>query len=136
MLLNVAVNLDLAPAVERVAQDFNRQEHRADGRCTQVQVTEATSATVAGRIDGQDSKNGMPCPSHAWIPDSSLWVDVARSFPLGARDVQPTGISVARSPLVIGCRRQWRPRPTPSTPPRAGACCCRPPTAGRPVDWA
>lgn len=100
VLLNVAVNLDLAPAVERVAQDFNRQEHRADGRCTQVQVTEATSATVAGRIDGQDSKNGMPSVD-AWIPDSSLWVDVARSFPLGARDVQPTGISVARSPLVI-----------------------------------
>jgi hypothetical protein len=100
VLLNVAVNLDLAPAVERVAQDFNRQEHRADGRCTQVQVTEATSATVAGRIDGQDSKNGIPSVD-AWIPDSSLWVDVARSFPLGARDVQPTGITVARSPLLV-----------------------------------
>jgi Bacterial extracellular solute-binding protein len=100
VLLNVAVSLDLAPAVERVAQDFNRQEHIADGRCTQVQVTEASSALVAGRIDGQDSKNGMPSVD-AWIPDSSLWVDVARTFPLGARDVQPTGITVARSPLLV-----------------------------------
>ena len=100
LLLNVAVSLDLAPAIEHVAQDFNRQEHIAGGRCTQVQVTEASSAVTAGRIDGQDSKNGMPSVD-AWIPDSSLWVDVARTFPLGARDVQPTGITVARSPLVV-----------------------------------
>jgi hypothetical protein len=100
VLMNVAVSLDLAPAVERVAQDFNRQDHLADGRCTQVQVTEATSAVVAARIDGQASKHGMPSVD-AWIPDSSLWVDVARSFPLGAQAVRPTGIEVAKSPLVV-----------------------------------
>jgi Ca-activated chloride channel family protein len=100
VLMNVAVSLDLAPAVERVAQDFNRQDHIADGRCTQVQVTEATSAVVAARIDGQASKHGMPSLD-AWIPDSSLWVDVARSFAPGAQAVRPTGIEVAKSPLVV-----------------------------------
>jgi Ca-activated chloride channel family protein len=37
----------------------------------------------------------------AWVPDSSLWVDVARRYPLGAADVQPSGKSVARSPLML-----------------------------------
>jgi hypothetical protein len=100
VLLNVAVTNDLAPAVERVAQAFNRQEHTAAGRCAQVQVTEDPSATVASRIDGQSSSRGMPSVD-AWIPDSSLWVDVARSFPRGAQLVQPTALDVAQSPLMI-----------------------------------
>jgi hypothetical protein len=100
VLLNVAVSTDLAPAVERVAQNFNQQEHTARGRCAQVQVTEEQSSAVASRIDGQASSTGMPSVD-AWIPASSLWVDVARSLPLGAQAVQPTGIEVAESPLVI-----------------------------------
>ncbi|HUZ26521.1 MAG TPA: substrate-binding domain-containing protein [Streptosporangiaceae bacterium] len=100
VLLNVAVTNDLAPAVERVAQAFNRQQHTALGRCAQVQVTEDQSATVASRIDGQSSSRGLP-PVDAWIPDSRLWVDVARSFPQGAQVVQPTGLEVAQSPVMI-----------------------------------
>jgi len=100
ILLNVAVTSDLAPAVERVGQAFNRSQHTAGGRCAQVQVTEGPSATVAARIDGQASSRGIPAVD-AWIPDSSLWVDVARSFPQGARVVQPTGIDVAQSPLMV-----------------------------------
>jgi Ca-activated chloride channel family protein len=100
VLLNVAVTQDLAPAVSDIARNFNRQEHTALGRCAQVQITEDQPATVAARIDGQSSKTGMPSVD-AWIPDSSLWVDVARSFPLGAQAVQPTGVEVAQSPLMI-----------------------------------
>jgi hypothetical protein len=100
ILLNVAVTNDLAPAVGAIARNFNRQEHTARGRCAQVQVTEAASGAVASRIDGQSSAKGMPA-IEAWIPDSSLWVDVARSFPLGAQAIQPTGLRVAQSPLMI-----------------------------------
>jgi hypothetical protein len=100
VLLNVAVTSDLAPAVEQVAQNFNRQDHTARGRCAQVQVSEEPSAVVTSRIDGQTSGKGMPGVD-AWIPDSSLWVDVARSFPLGAQAVQPTGVQVAQSPLMV-----------------------------------
>jgi hypothetical protein len=100
VLLNVAVTDDLAPAADRVARLFNRQHHQAAGRCAQVEITEGESAAVAAQIDGQDAGTGMPAVS-AWIPDSSLWVDVARRFPVGARAVQPTGVSVARSPLMI-----------------------------------
>ena len=56
VLLNVAVTDDLAPAIGRVAQSFNRQQHAAAGRCVEVQVAAAPSATVAGQIDGQTTR--------------------------------------------------------------------------------
>jgi Ca-activated chloride channel homolog len=105
VVMNVAVTDDLAPAVYRIAQDFNRQQHTALGRCAQVEVSEDESATVAGWIDGQASKQGEQ-PINAWIPDSTLWVDVVRSFPQGAQAIQPTGVEVARSPLMIVAPRQ------------------------------
>ena len=100
VLLNVAVTDDLAPAIGKVAQSFNRQHHAASGRCVEVQVAAAPAATVAGQIDGQSPGSAAPAVD-AWIPDSSLWVDVVRSFPQGARVAQPTGVHVARSPLMI-----------------------------------
>lgn len=99
VLLNVAVTDDLAPAIGRVAQSFNRQQHAADGRCVEVQVAAAPSATVAGQIDGQTAHKGPAID--AWIPDSSLWIYVGRSFPQGAQVIRPTGVHVAESPLMI-----------------------------------
>ncbi len=100
LLVNVAVSEDIAPAIERVGQLFNRQSHDADGRCVEVQITQEDPAAVASVVDGQASSGGLPA-ADAWIPDSSLWVDVARAYPLGAQQVQTTGITVARSPLMI-----------------------------------
>jgi Ca-activated chloride channel homolog len=99
-VVNVAVSADIAPAIQTVARGFNNQNISAAGHCVEVQVTEGNSATQAGQIDGQVAANGLPAVD-AWIPDSSLWVDVARTYPLGAEDVQPTGKSVARSPLML-----------------------------------
>ncbi|MBO0787981.1 MAG: substrate-binding domain-containing protein, partial [Actinobacteria bacterium] len=45
-------------------------------------------------------------PPAAWIPDSSLWLDIARSTVAGAGQVQPTGINVASTPLMIAMPRQ------------------------------
>jgi Ca-activated chloride channel homolog len=99
-LVNVAVSSDIGPAIQTVARAFNKQNVAAGGHCVQVQVTEGAAATQASQIDGQAGLGGLPS-FDAWIPDSSLWVDVARSFPQGAEDVQPTGKSVARSPLML-----------------------------------
>ena len=100
VLVNVAVTNDLAPAVERVAQLYNQQRHAAGGSCALIQVTQGQSAALTGQIDGQQPVPGLP-KIDAWIPDSSLWVDIARRFPVGARAVQPTGVEVARSPLML-----------------------------------
>lgn len=100
VLVNVAVSYDIAPAVQTVARAFNNQKVTASGHCVDVQITAGQSAAEASQIDGQASLGGM-APIDAWIPDSTLWVDVARTYPLGAQDVQPTGKSVARSPLML-----------------------------------
>jgi Ca-activated chloride channel homolog len=100
LVLNVAVSVDIAPAIQRVGKLFNRQDHVAAGHCVEAEVTPEESAAVASVVDGQASGNGLPAID-AWIPDSSLWVDVARTFAIGAQQVQPTGITVARSPIVL-----------------------------------
>jgi Ca-activated chloride channel family protein len=100
LVLNVAVSGDIAPAIKPVGQMFNRDKHRADGSCVTVKITEEDPAAVAAQVDGQASSAGVPA-SDAWIPDSSLWVDVARAYPQGAQQVQTTGITVARSPLML-----------------------------------
>jgi hypothetical protein len=100
LTVNVAVSDDIAPAIKPVGQVFNRDNHRADGRCVEVKITAEDPAAVASQVDGQASSTGLPT-TDAWIPDSSLWVDVARAYPMGAQQVQTTGITVARSPLMI-----------------------------------
>jgi Ca-activated chloride channel family protein len=100
VLVNVAVSYDISPAIQTVARAFNSQNVTAGGHCVDVQVNEGDSAAEASQIDGQAGLGGM-APIDAWIPDSTLWVDVARTYPLGAQDVQPTGKSVARSPLML-----------------------------------
>ena len=100
LMVNVAVSDDIAPAVRSVAQLFNRQDHQAAGRCAEVQVTPEEPAAVAASVDSSSGNGGLPA-ADAWVPDSTLWVDVARTMPLGAQRVQTTGITVARSPLMI-----------------------------------
>lgn len=99
VLVNVVASNDIAPAVEAVANSFNNENPTSAGRCVQVQVDQADSATEAAQVDGQAKAQGAAVD--AWIPDSSLWVDVARSYPVGAQVVQPTGRSVALSPLML-----------------------------------
>jgi Bacterial extracellular solute-binding protein len=100
LVVNVAVSPDIAAAIQHVGRVFNQQNHQAAGRCVEVQVSQEAPAAVTSEVDGQASNAGLPAVD-AWIPDSSLWVDVARTFPLGAQAVQPTGVHVARSPLMI-----------------------------------
>jgi hypothetical protein len=100
LMVNVAVSDDIFPAIKPVGQQFNRERHQADGRCAEVKITAEDPAAVASEVDGQAPSAGVPA-TDAWIPDSSLWVDVARAYPQGAQQVQTTGITVARSPLMI-----------------------------------
>jgi Ca-activated chloride channel homolog len=101
VLVNLVASYDISPTIQTIARAFNSQNKTVDGRCVQVQVTQGQPSAVAAQIDGQGRVQGM-APVDAWIPDSSLWPDVAsRNYALGAQVVQPTGISVARSPIMI-----------------------------------
>jgi hypothetical protein len=97
----VAVSPEIAPAVTTVSQLFNQQHHQVGNQCARITVVSAPPGAVAAALDGQGpAPRGLSAVS-AWIPDSSLWVNVARSFPEGARVVQPSGLHVAQSPLMI-----------------------------------
>jgi Bacterial extracellular solute-binding protein len=115
--VGVAASDDLAPAIQKIASSFNKTRARADGLCVRVTVTAAESNVTAEEIDGQpadsasagskgqtskDTTPHLPSGIDAWIPDSSLWVDVVRGTAQGAMTVQPgTTASVAKSPLVV-----------------------------------
>ena len=99
VVLNVAVSTDIAPAITRIADYFNRRQLQADGQCVSVYVNTEAPADAAAQIDGQRPSPNPPID--AWIPDSTLWVDQARGFALGAKTVQPAGFSVALSPLML-----------------------------------
>jgi Bacterial extracellular solute-binding protein/von Willebrand factor type A domain len=100
VLVNVAASSDIGPAVQRVAGYFNRLHRLIGGRCAEVQVTQYPSAAAEAMVDGKVPLRGLPSID-AWIPDSGLWVELARSMPVGAKVIQTTGIGVAKSPLMI-----------------------------------
>ncbi|HTT53986.1 MAG TPA: VWA domain-containing protein [Streptosporangiaceae bacterium] len=100
VVVNLAAAPDIAPAVSHVARYFNAEHNDVNGHCAEVHVLSEQSSAAAAQISGTKPAAGTPA-FDAWIPDSTLWVNVARSFPVGAQLVQPTGISVARSPLMI-----------------------------------
>jgi len=97
--VNLAASPDIAPAASHVAKFFNAEHNSVQGHCAVVHVTSVQSAAAATEISG--NKSAASPAFDAWIPDSSLWVNVARSFPQGAQLVQPTSLTVARSPLMI-----------------------------------
>jgi hypothetical protein len=99
VVVNLAAAPDIAPAASHVAKFFNAEHNDVRGHCAVVHVSSVQSAAAATEISG--NKPATSPAFDAWIPDSSLWVNVARSFPQGAQLVQPTSVTVARSPLMI-----------------------------------
>jgi Ca-activated chloride channel homolog len=97
--ITVAATSAIAPAVEQTARRYN-----ARTTCTRVTVTREEPADVAGVLSGQGSSPGATTPD-AWIPDSSLWLPVARRTRIGAAAVGPAGTSIASSPLVLATAR-------------------------------
>ena len=103
--LHIAASLDIAPTVQRIGTYFNDLHRDVGGHCAQVEVTEDRPDAVAASLSGTTAIAGESRVD-AWVPDSSLWVDVVDSSPLGAAAARPTETSVALSPLVIAAPRQ------------------------------
>jgi hypothetical protein len=123
----VAVSGDIAPAIQRLATFFNSEHRQVDGRCAAVAVHTVPAATVATELATGKPQSAVD----AWIPDSSLWVDVARATPAGAKRVQPSGTVIAESPLVIAMPRPVAAR-TPIFGSTVGWQILAPPSAGGP----
>jgi len=100
VVVHVAVSGEVEPAVQRLGRFFNSEHQLVNGRCAQVTVRGAAPAEVTAAL----ARGGGPGVD-AWIPDSALWLDIAGSSPAAAKLIHPTGVIVARSPLVIAMSR-------------------------------
>jgi hypothetical protein len=123
VVLHVAAAGEIAPVIARIGNYFNRQHRVVDGRCTRVAVSAASPGQVAAGLSGTGSVTGTAGQAaglDAWVPDSLLWAELARSTSAGAARVHLTKISVAQTPLVI-------------VMPRAAAA--RMPAYGTSVSW-
>jgi hypothetical protein len=103
LVVRVAAAAEIVPVVSHVGELFNRQRHQIAGHCEQI-VVQAAPPAVTARELAQPGRH-LP-PADAWIPDSALWVDLARGTPAGAARVQPTTTVIAHTPLVIVMSRQ------------------------------
>jgi extracellular solute-binding protein len=114
VVAHVAVSSEFVPAASRVGSYFNSQHKMRDGHCEQVAVQAAAPASVAsglaggaagGGAAGGGAGNSRQPAVDAWIPDSQLWVDIARSTPGGAQRVPAAGPVLARTALLIAMPR-------------------------------
>ncbi len=87
-VLNVAVTLEMAPVVTEIAETAARDEDR----CWRAEVTSNPSPDVLDELKRDDSRVDV------WIPDSSIWVQLATEA--GVRIVSQAG-PVATSPAVL-----------------------------------
>ncbi|GAA0336349.1 substrate-binding and VWA domain-containing protein [Actinoallomurus spadix] len=100
--ITVAVAPSIAPAIEQAARRYNA------GDSCRVTIDRQRPSDVAAVLSGQGSAPGAPRPD-AWIPDSSLWLSIARRTGAGAAAVRGSGASVAMSPLVLAVPRDHAP---------------------------
>lgn len=100
LLLSVAAAADIAPSMMDVAARFNIQPHEVRGRCVRVEVLEQTPVSMARQISGHGAK-GERYTAAAWVPDSSMWLNVARASGTGAGTLSGEVTSIAQSPVVL-----------------------------------
>ncbi|GAA4232527.1 hypothetical protein GCM10022254_32640 [Actinomadura meridiana] len=105
--LTVAAAPDIAPVVRKAAVRFNDSRRVADGRCVKATVKSAEPSAVSTLLSGQSVANSSNERPDVWIPDSSLWLSMARPSGGGGNDgaALSAGTSVASSPIVVGLPR-------------------------------
>ena len=99
--IKVAAAPDIAPALKQVASGFNVESHGVNGRCVRVSVVVADPAAEARAY-----RAGGPQTAAAWVPDSAMWISIARGTRNGAATVSATRTSLAASPVVIAMPKQ------------------------------
>ncbi|ACU73636.1 von Willebrand factor type A [Catenulispora acidiphila DSM 44928] len=91
--LNVDANPDVYTAVKAVADGM------ADP-CVHVNVSSAEASAVEAFLAGSAKGGDVTSAPDVWIPDSSMWIDIAHTG--GVKSLAANPAPVATSPLVIG----------------------------------
>ncbi len=103
VVVNVAASGEIAPVVRHLGRYFNGLHRQVSGHCVRVAVTAEPPGTVVARLAGQSPRH-VP-QADAWVPDSALWASLASRSAAPAGRVRPSGITLARSALVIAMPR-------------------------------
>jgi hypothetical protein len=100
--VRVAADPQVAGLVEEVLSSAGTAD---DGRCVPVRVTARRSAEVASEVSRRTGQGfSAPLPD-VWVPESSLWLAVARRTDVGSRRIVGRPRSVVTSPTVIALER-------------------------------
>jgi hypothetical protein len=103
LIVNVVTASEIGPVVRHLGQYFNRLHQQVNGRCVHVAVTAEPPGAVAAQLTGKAPSHGPP--ADAWIPDSGLWAALAGRTAGGTGHVRLSGITLARTALVIAMPR-------------------------------
>ncbi|GAA2623640.1 substrate-binding domain-containing protein [Actinomadura fulvescens] len=98
--VTIAAQPEIAPALRTVAERFNVESRRVGGRCVRAQIT---AVAPADYVRTNATKNTDARRGDAWIPESSLWLGVARRA--GHQEVPVGGPSFATSAVVLATTR-------------------------------
>jgi Ca-activated chloride channel homolog len=102
LVVNVVAASEIGPVVRHLGQYFNRLHPQVSGHCVHVAITAEPPGTVAAQLAGKAPHGPL---ADAWIPDSGLWAALASRTAGGAGRVRPSGITLARTALVIAMPR-------------------------------
>ena len=91
--LNVDANPDVYTAVKMIADGMTDP-------CVHVNVTSAEASAVEAFLAGRAKGGDVTSAPDVWIPDSSMWLDVAHGH--GVKTLAAGAAPIATSPLVIG----------------------------------
>lgn len=103
-----SLRITVDPAIEDavLAATADLSEFAAGPRCLAVEVDARPSAVVAAELSRPAGLSPATSLPDAWLPDSSLWLGVARRTAAGAARLTQTPQSIAHSPLVLAVGRE------------------------------
>lgn len=99
---SIAADPRIATTVREIVETFTDSE---GGACITVGVRSVASARTAAdvaRAEGKGLGGSLP---DAWIPDSSLWLEVAGRTDEGKERLDGSGTSLATTPVVLATTR-------------------------------
>jgi Ca-activated chloride channel family protein len=103
--INIAASSEKAALLQAIADDYAKDDGKADGKCARVVVrTKASGGATTALARGWDEKLDGPRPD-VWTPASTSWTALlryqttARDLPDLVGDAKPP--SIARTPLTI-----------------------------------
>ncbi|MFI6575008.1 substrate-binding domain-containing protein [Nocardiopsis sp. NPDC050513] len=98
--LRVSATQSIAPVLREAATEFNDREPSYGGDCVYAQVDEIAPHRIMSALAGGQRGDSTIAP-HVWVPESSVWVELARVSAGGTHTIGTDPPSLASSPVVL-----------------------------------